>query len=166
MKLKHASYATLTPPGRHQSQQPLISTGQIFEEHRRVQDQISSSPKGAQANKQTQCDPGGRGTGNNGEHGRDEQRHVKGKAASNYVRRKPPEDGAHQHAHIDGNGETSRVSRVKLFLGLGGDDGLNQQNQRVHGVTEAVETEQFPMMGRESDLINGLNAAQKLLKLV
>lgn len=48
---------------------------------------------------------------------------------------------------------------MELLPGLRGDDGLNQQDQGVDGVTEAVETEQLPVMRGESDLIDGLDAA-------
>jgi hypothetical protein len=51
---------------------------------------------------------------------------------------------------------------MKLLLSLDGDNGLDQQDQGVDGITEAIETEQFPVMRGESNLINGLDGDRRL----
>jgi hypothetical protein len=49
---------------------------------------------------------------------------------------------------------------VKLLHRLAGDDGLEQENERVDGVSEAIKTEQLPLVAGESDLIDGLGIVE------
>jgi hypothetical protein len=51
---------------------------------------------------------------------------------------------------------------VKFLLSLDRDDGLDQQDQGIDSVTEAVEAEQFPVMRGESNLIDGLDGDSRL----
>jgi hypothetical protein len=45
------------------------------------------------------------------------------------------------------------VAGLEFERGLRGDDGLDEQDERVDGVTEAVEDEEFPVVWREADFI-------------
>jgi hypothetical protein len=48
---------------------------------------------------------------------------------------------------------------------LRGDDRLDEQDQGVNSITEAVKTEQFPVMRRESNLVDGLHGDTGLYTL-
>lgn len=77
--------------------------GEILQEDRRIQNQVSTSTKRTQTGEQAEHDPVRGSAGDNGEYGRDEQRNVEGEATADDVGREAPEQRANQHSHIDGN---------------------------------------------------------------
>lgn len=78
--------------------------GEILQEDRGIQDQVSTSTKRTQTSEQAEHDPVGSSAGDNGEDRGDEQRNIEGEATADDVGREAPEQRANQHSHIDGNG--------------------------------------------------------------
>lgn len=48
------------------------------------------------------------------------------------------------------------IARAELDRGLACDDGLDEQDEAVDGVAEAVEHEEFPVVRGEADFVCGL----------
>lgn len=128
----------------------------------------------------------GHGAREDGGHRADKQREVEGVAPADNVGRQAPEDGAHEHADVGRDGEPVGVAPAAEFLvGLPRDDGLEEEDERVDCVAvgaiiiitcelprrfwspvgrrhvtsnspKPVQTKQFPVIVRPSNLINGL----------
>ncbi len=130
--------------------------GEVFQEDRGIQNQVSTCTKRTQTSEQAEHDPVWSSTGDNGENRGDEERNVEGEATADDVGREAPKQRADQHSHIDGNRQTGIEAGLELEGGLGGDDGLQQQDERVDGVSEAIEAEQLGLVRSEPDLIDGL----------
>jgi hypothetical protein len=45
-----------------------------------------------------------------------------------------PEEGADKHAHVDGDGEAIGKRRLEFISGVSGDDGLEEEDERIDGV--------------------------------
>lgn len=133
----------LTPPSRHKRKQPLLITRQILQENRRIQHQIASTTKRTQTHKQAQHLPIGARARDNGKHRADNQTGVERNLAPDDVGRHAPEERADQHAHVGCDSQAVGVAGLEFEGGLAGDDGLEEQDERVDGVAEAVEDEEL-----------------------
>ncbi len=145
-----------TPPARHERQQPLVLTRQVLEKHRRIQHEIPAGPKRGQAREQTQHDPIRRRARHDAEDARDEQAVVERILPSNQIRGKAPEQRTNQHTDVDRNRQAVFETRVEFVCGIARDDGLDKQHKTVHGVAEAVEHEELPLVARHADLVDGV----------
>lgn len=145
-----------SPPASEQRKQPLMSARQILQKHRRIQHQISPTAKRSQTHKQPQHDPIRRRPGHDTKHTRQHQRDIKRILPADDVRRQPPEQCADQHPHVDGAGHAVPPFGLELVGGLGGDDGLDEQDERVDGVAEAVEEEELHLVAGEADFVDGV----------
>lgn len=94
---------------------------------------------------------------NNRKNATKHQRRIKRNLPPHDVRGEAPKQRAEQHSHVRGNGHAVRVARAELDRGLAGDDGLDEQDEAVDGVAEAVEHEEFPVVRGEADFVCGGN---------
>lgn len=133
-----------TPPSRHKCKQPLAITREIFEKDGSIQHQITSSAKRTEAYEQSKDLPIRTRSCHNSEDGADNERDIECSLPSNDVGADAPEKRANEHTNIGGDGESIRISRVEFKSGLTGNDGLDQEDERIDGVAEAVEYEELP----------------------
>jgi hypothetical protein len=127
--------------------------GKYSKKHSRIQHQIAPSSKRTQTDKQTEDFPVRRCACNNRKHAAHQQTDIEGDLAAHDIRRHAPEQRAHQHAHVHCNRQPIGIPRRELERRGRRDDGLNQQDERVDGVAEAVEDEEFPVVWRPANLV-------------
>ena len=144
------------PPARHQGEHPLVLGGQVFEEDGRIQNQIATAAKRRKGDEQSKHDPVWAGAGHDAEDGGDHEGEVERVLAANDIGGETPEQSADEHANVDSDGHAVCEAGIELGGGVGGDDGLDEQDEGVHGVPEAVEQEQLPLVAREADLVDGV----------
>lgn len=71
-------------------------------------------------------------------------------------RKLTPKARARKHPYICCNRQPIPPPGVKLQRRLSRDDTLNQQDQAINGISEAVQNEEFPLVGREANFVNGI----------
>ena len=97
--------------------------------------------KSTQTHKHPQHLPIRRRARHNREYRANHQTKVKRNLAAHNICRQAPKQRADEHAHVRGDGEAVGVRGAEFERGLAGDDGLDEQDERVDGVAEAVEDE-------------------------
>jgi hypothetical protein len=132
---------------------PLPITRQIFQKDSRIQHQIPSPAKRTQTHKQAQHLPIRRRTRDNGKHRAHDQTNIERDSPPHNIRRHTPKQRANQHAHIRRDRQPIGIPRAKLESRRRRDNGLNEQNERIDGIPEAIENKEFPMIRRESNFI-------------
>jgi hypothetical protein len=138
-----------TPPSCHKCKQPLARRWQIFEKDGSIQDQVTSSAESTETYKKSKDLPVRTRSCHNSEDEADNERDIECSLPSNDIGTDAPEKRANEHTDIGGNGESIRISRVEFESGLTGNDGLDQEDERVDGVAEAVEYEELPDQGQQ-----------------
>lgn len=133
-----------TPPSCHKCKQPLAITRKIFEKDSSIQHQVTSSTERTETHEQSKDLPVRTRSCHNSEDGADNERDIECSLPSNDVCTDSPEKRTNEHTDIGGDGESIRISRVEFKSGLTGNDGLDQEDERIDGVAEAVEYEELP----------------------
>lgn len=146
----------LTPPSRHKRQHPLPPTRQKLQKDSRIQDQIPTPTKRTQRDKQSQDLPVRRAPGHDSKNTAHEQAEIERKLAPYDVRREAPEQRAREHTNVRGDGESICETGGEFEGGLPCDDGLDEEDERVYCVAEAVEDEEFPLVDGEADFVDGV----------
>ena len=137
-------------------QQPLVFAWQVLQENRGVKDEVAAAAKSGQRHEEPKDDPVRAGASNDTEDRGDEQGEVEGVLASDDIRRETPEESANQHADVHSAGHAIRPAGVELRGSVSSNDGLDEQDERVHSVPETVQEEQLDLVGCEANLVDGI----------
>lgn len=126
-----------TPPSGEESEQPLLVAWQVFKEDGCIQNEIATSTKTEESNKERERGPAGHSTSDDAASGADEEGDVKSPLATDDIGAETPEKGTCQHTDVHSNGKSIGIALLAKFtVGLGGNNGLEEEDHGIHGVTK------------------------------